>query len=78
MLNWNYGIMPSVSQKEKSSEYLVRFSEDLMDVIRAFKEEMEIISDRELVEEIARSEERSKEKITRVLTAKELKSELGL
>ncbi len=55
-----------------------RFSEDLMDVIRAFKEEMEIISDRELMEEIARSEERSKEKKTRVLSARELKGELGL
>lgn len=76
-MDLNYGV-PSAGQKEKPSDYLVRFSEDLMDVISAFKEEMELLSDRELMNEIARPEERSKDKKTRVLSARELKSELGL
>ncbi len=59
-------------------KHLVSFSQDLMEVISNFKEEMEILADDELVEQIEKSEENSKRRKTKVFTPEELISELGL
>ena len=59
-------------------KHLVKFSQDLMEVIGNFKEEMEILADGELVEQIEKSEENSRIRKTKVFTPEELKSELGL
>ena len=49
-----------------------------MKVIEDFKEEMEILSDEELMEQIRISEENSKDKKTLILKPEDLERELGL
>ncbi len=61
-----------------SARHLVKFSEELMRVIEDFKEEMEILSDEELMKQIRISEENSKKGKTLVLKPEDLEKELGL
>ncbi len=70
--------MDSEVENKKIPAYLVKFSEDLMEVISTFKEEMEILADEELVKAIKLSEENSKKKNTKIMSIEELKDELGL
>jgi len=67
----------SVDETTISAKHLVKFSEELMKVIEDFKEEMEILSDEEIMEQLKTSEENSKKGKTLIFKLGELERELG-